>query len=101
MKSEKNNWTLRAVPAQGSQTVALTVSPQRPLLKNFFRAKDRRDVYVAFGPTAPTALRRLAEGMEAEGIRYVDAITITPERDASDGSNFTFSATAFANEIQD
>ena len=98
MSKDKNNWTLKAVPGGSAPAV---VSPKSVIPNRFFKAKDRREVYVAFGPTAPIALRRLAEGLVSDGIVYVDAVTISPEWDATDGSESAFSATGYVYGFQE
>ena len=62
--------------------------------ENFYRSTHGSAVFVAFGKTGPEALRALADGLEAEGVEYIDGVSTTVEMDSATGDN-DFCATAY------
>jgi len=107
LNADGTNWHVTATAgghgAGSAQTIITTLSPKTETVsrKKFFKTTDHRSVYTAFGATAPEALRRLAEGLEGEGIRYLDAVTVVPDWDALDDADSAFSAAAFVYDLQE
>lgn len=67
--------------------------------ENFYRSTHSSSVFVAFGKTGPEALRALADGLEAEGVEYIDGVSTTVEMDwTTEENNFCATAYVYPNE---